>query len=151
MFVSASVAVDVPLGVAQHRLLEYLHRGDLDALASAAYGDGVTAFARAGVPGLSKTVEIQSVPAYQRGLTTVVPLRWVATGALGSAFPVLDANLELTAGEAGTEPVVVGSYRPPFGVVGAAIDRLVMHGVAQATVRRFAAQLAGVASGDPVS
>ena len=100
---------------------------------------------------MSKTVEIQSVPAYQRGSTTVVPLRWVATGALGGAFPVLDANLELTAEGSGTELLVVGSYRPPFGAIGAAIDRLVLHGVAQATVRRFAAQLADVAAGDPVS
>lgn len=147
MFVSASVAVDVPLGVAQHRLLEWLHRGDLEALASASYGEGVSVLARAGVPGLSKTVAILSIPAYQRGLTTVVPLRWVATGGLGSAFPVFDANLEMTAGEAGTELVIVGAYRPPLGVIGAAIDRMVLHGVAQSTVRRFAAQLGEVAAG----
>ena len=35
------------------------------------------------------------IPAYQRGTTTVVPIRWTATGSLAKAFPVLDANLEL--------------------------------------------------------
>jgi hypothetical protein len=149
VFVSESVSVDVPLAVAQHRLLEFLLRGDMDSLASAAYEEGVTVFTKAGVAGLSKTVEIQSIPAYQRGSSTVVPLRWVATGPLGSAFPVLDANLELSAGDAGTELLIVGSYRPPFGALGAALDRLMLHSVAQATVRRFATQLTAVAAGVP--
>jgi hypothetical protein len=135
------------MAVAQHRLLEYLHVGNLDAIASQAYREGATILARAGIGGLSKGVEIQSIPAYQRGATTVVPLRWVATGGLGGAFPVLDANLELTAADGGTDLLIVGSYRPPFGVLGAAVDRLVMHSVAQATMRSFAAQLCDVATG----
>src|SRR5437868_2219805 len=120
----------------------------MDTLAAAAYGEGATILARAGVHGLSKTVEIQSIPAYQRGSTTVVPLRWMATGALGGAFPVLDANLELSATDSGTELLIVGSYRPPLGPVGAALDRLALHAVAQATVRRFIAQLSEVALPD---
>jgi hypothetical protein len=147
VFVSESVTIDVPLAVAQHRLLEYLHGGDLESLASVAYAEGVTVLARSGIAGLSKTVEIQSIPAYRRGSTTVVPLRWIATGALSGAFPVLDANLELTAENAGTMLMVVGSYRPPFGVLGAVVDRLVLHGVATSTLRRFVAQLAEVAVG----
>lgn len=145
MFISESVALAVPLAIAQHRLLGYLRAGDMDSLAEVAYSEGATILARAGVHGLSKTVKIQSIPAYQRGSTTVVPLRWVATGALSGAFPVLDANLELTAAAAGTELAFVGSYRPPFGPIGAAIDRLVLHTVAQATVRSFIAQLAEAA------
>jgi hypothetical protein len=147
VFVSQSVALAVPMAVAEHRLLEYLHVGDLDAIASAAYREGATILARAGVAGLSKTVQIQSIPAYQRGATMVVPLRWVATGVLGGAFPVLDANLELTATEDGTDLLVVGAYRPPFGVLGAVVDRLVMHSVAQATMRSFVSRIAEVAVG----
>ncbi len=135
------------MAIAQHRLLGYLNAGDLDSITSAAIHEGATVLARAGLRGLAKKVEIQSIPAYQRGSTTVVPLRWVATGPLGGAFPMLDANVELAASDAGTELSVVGSYRPPFGPVGAAVDRLVMHAVAQATVRSFAAQLAEVAAG----
>ena len=147
MFISESAALVVPMAVAQHRLLEYLQVGDLDSLASAAYQEGASILARAGIGGLAKTVRIQSVPAYQRGSTTVMPIRWVATGALSGAFPVLDANLELSATEEGTELLVVGSYRPPFGALGVAVDRLVMHAVAQATIRSFTAQLTDVAAG----
>ncbi|HEX4016700.1 MAG TPA: hypothetical protein VHX15_08175 [Frankiaceae bacterium] len=68
------------MAVVQHRLLESLQVGDLDSLASEAYREGATILARSGIGGLSKAVEIQSVPAYQRGSTTVVPLRWVDTG-----------------------------------------------------------------------
>lgn len=139
----------MPLAVAKYRLLEYLRLGDLETLASAAYGEGVAVFTKAGVGGLSKTVAIQSIPAYQRGATTVIPLRWVATGPLGGAFPVLDANIELTATDAGSELLLVGSYRPPFGSVGVALDRLLLHNVGQSTVRRFAAQLAEIASSGP--
>ncbi len=147
MFVSEAVILAVPMAIAQHRLLGYLNAGDLDSITSAAMHEGAAVLARAGVGGLTKTVEIQSIPPYQRGLTTVVPLRWVATGPMGGAFPMLDANLELNASDAGTQLTVVGSYRPPFGPVGAAVDRLVMHAVAQATMRSFLAQLAEVAAG----
>ena len=150
MFITESVALAVPMAVAQHRLLEYLQVGDMDSLASDAYREGARILARAGVRGLSKTVQIQSIPAYQRGSATVVPIRWVATGPWSGAFPVLDANLELAATENGTDLIIVGTYRPPFGPLGAAVDRFVMHSVAQATMRSFAAQLAEVAAGTRV-
>jgi hypothetical protein len=149
VFVSESVLLDVPLAVAQHRLLEYLHRGNLETIACDAYADGVTMLAEAGVAGLSKTVQIQSIPAYLRGTITVIPLRWIATGAFSGAFPVLDANLELTATEAGTRLEIVGSYRPPFGAIGAAVDHLLLHTVASSTVRRFVALLGEVAAAAP--
>jgi hypothetical protein len=147
VFVSESVSIAAPLAAAKHRLIEYFRLGDMDSLASQAYGEGVTVFTQAGVGGLAKTVEIESVPAYDRGPATVIPLRWTATGPLGSAFPVLDANVELTGSETRTDLLVVGTYRPPFGALGVALDRLVMHGVAQATIRRFALQLAEIAGG----
>jgi hypothetical protein len=147
VFVTESVSIAAPLAAAKHRLIEYFRLGDMDSLASQAYGEGVTVFTQAGVGGLAKTVEIESVPAYDRGPATVIPLRWTATGPLGSAFPVLDANVELTGSETRTDLLVVGTYRPPFGALGVALDRLVMHGVAQATIRRFALQLAEIAGG----
>jgi hypothetical protein len=147
VFVSESVFIAAPLDAAKHRLLEYFRLGDMVSLASEAYGEGVTVFTQAGVGGLAKTVAIESVPAYDRGPATVIPLRWTATGPLGSAFPVLDANVELTGSEMRTDLLVVGTYRPPFGALGVALDRLVMHGVAQATIRRFALQLAEIAGG----
>jgi hypothetical protein len=142
VFVSETRTLAVPMAVAQHRLLRYLHAGDLDGIATAAYQEGTHVLAKAGVAGLGKSVKIENIPAYQRGATTVLPLRWVATGRLCRAFPVFDANLELTAAASGTQLLVVGSYRAPLGALGATIDRLVLHGVAQATIRSFVDQLA---------
>ena len=146
MFVSESLTVDVPLATAQHRLLTFLRVGDLDSVAAAAFGEGATVLARAGVGGLAKMVAVHSIPAYQRGVVTVVPLRWVATGPLSGAFPVLDANLELTALKSQTTITMIGSYRPPFGAVGEAIDSVVLNSVARASLRSFIGQLAEAAT-----
>lgn len=145
MFLSESLTVAVPLAVAQHRLLTFLHIGDLNSVVLAAYGEGATVLARAGVGGLAKTIAVESIPAYQRGAVTVVPIRWTATGLIGGAFPVLDANLEMAATDGATQLEIIGSYRPPLGKVGVTIDRLVLHAVARSTIRSFLRQLAQVA------
>ena len=146
MFFSESLILNAPLGRVQHRLLTYLQQGDLAAAANAAYGDGATVLARAGVGGVGKTVSIESIPAYQRGPMIVVPIRWMATGPLGAAFPVLDANLEMRGVEGGTELTLEGSYRPPLGHVGEAVDRLVLGRVARSTIRSFLDRLGELAS-----
>lgn len=62
-----------------------------------------------------------------RDAVTVIPLRWSATGPLGELFPTLDANLEISAADAGQCRVaLIGSYRPPLGSVGAVLDRAVL-------------------------
>ena len=145
VFLSESLLVDVPLAVAQHRLLAFLHVGDLDSVVADAFGEGATVLAKAGVGGLGKMVTVKSIPPYQRGAVTVVPIRWLATGPLSGAFPVLDANLEMAAAGSKTTVTIIGSYRPPLGKVGEAVDSLVLNSVAQSTVRRFLGQLAEVA------
>lgn len=145
MFLSESQTVELPLAVVQHRLLTFLHVGDLNSVVQAAYGEGATVLTRAGVGGLAKTIAVESIPAYQRGAVTVVPIRWTATGLIGGAFPVLDANLEMAAANGHTELEIIGSYRPPLGKVGVTIDRLVLHAVARSTIRSFLSQLAQVA------
>lgn len=146
MFVSDSLEVDIPLAAAEHRILAFLRIGDLDRLAATAYGEGVTVLARAGFGGMAKQVAVHSLPAYRRGPVVVVPLRWTATGRMAAAFPVLDANLEMTASDEGTTLTLIGSYRPPLGKVGASIDRLVLRSVARATIRSFLFQLGGLAT-----
>lgn len=65
-----------------------------------------------------------------------VSLRWEATGASGELFPVLDADLVLSAeGHDRSRLELVGSYRPPLGRAGAVLDRAVMNRVAAATIR----------------
>lgn len=71
---------------------------------------------------------------YRTGTTTVA-LRWEATGASGGLFPVLDANICLSpAGEQSARLALSGSYRPPFGRVGAALDTVILGRVAAATI-----------------
>lgn len=130
----------------QHRLLAFLHAGDLDDVASAAYREGVNVLARAGASGLAKSVTVQSLPAYRHGAVTVIPFRWLATGLLHGAFPVLDANLELAATGAHTTITIIGSYRPPLGKLGEVLDQLLLKTVARATIRHFLDQLAEVAT-----
>jgi hypothetical protein len=146
MFFSESLALDVPLAMVQHRLLTFLRVGDVDGVAAAAYGEGLTLLAHAGVGGFGKAVAVESIPAYRRAAVTVVPIRWVATGPMARAFPVLDANLEMSAANSETTLTMVGTYRPPFGKVGEAIDRIALQSIALATIRAFLSQLGEVAT-----
>lgn len=66
-----------------------------------------------------------------------VMLGWEAVRA-AALFPVMDAQLTLwplTSTE--TQLELEGSYRPPLGVVGNAIDAALGHRVAEAVVQRF--------------
>jgi hypothetical protein len=54
----------------------------------------------------------------------------------GDLFPVFDADLVLTpAGEERSSLELVGSYRPPLGRTGLALDRVILGRVARATIR----------------
>ena len=65
-------------------------------------------------------------------------MRWKAAGPGGALSPALDADIRLTpAGPAVTVLAVSGTYRPPLGTVGAAADRVILHRIAQATIRAF--------------
>ena len=47
-------------------------------------------------------------------------MRWEALGVTGGLFPVLDADIGLTAeGEEGTRMTLNGVYRPPLAALGA--------------------------------
>ena len=57
---------------------------------------------------------------------------WHGTG----LFPALEADLILAAkGQDQTQVTLHGYYRPPFGRLGAGLDRALMHRVASATIR----------------
>jgi hypothetical protein len=59
-------------------------------------------------------------------------------------FPTMDATLDIYAlGPGETQLDFHGSYRPPLGVVGAALDAAIGHRIAQAAVHRFVEDLAG--------
>jgi hypothetical protein len=66
-----------------------------------------------------------------------VPLTWEPVG-LESLLPQLDATIEVGAlGQDRTQLAISARYRPPLGVVGRAIDRVLLHRVAEATLKDF--------------
>jgi hypothetical protein len=140
MFVRDEVPIDVGFEVARDRLAN-LDRWFLTA-SDHAYGEGMAGLSRLGprgpAPGISRLTEIrfQSLTAHdgRAGLA----LRWEARGPGGRLFPVLDADLTLTsAGENAALLTLSGAYRPPLGNLGAELDRLLLHRVAEATIRNF--------------
>jgi hypothetical protein len=71
----------------------------------------------------------------------VVPLRWSATGPT-ELFPVMEADLEISPlGARESQLRLSGSYDPPLGLLGRQLDRLLLHQLAEATVRAFLSQL----------
>jgi hypothetical protein len=67
---------------------------------------------------------------------TLLPLSWKATGP-ERLFPS-HADLEIAAlGRSRTQLSISARYRPPLGVVGKALDRVLLHRVAEATIKDF--------------
>jgi hypothetical protein len=58
-------------------------------------------------------------------------------------LPALDATLDLlTLGPAEAQLDFVGKYRPPHGIVGAVVDRVIGHRIVDAAVHRFVEHVA---------
>ena len=117
--------------VAAARLTHFVNRGALRSASETAYLGGQVAGLRVGpfggVRGLSKLVRVQFAEPVRRDNLVTVPLRWEATGTAGELYPVLDADLTLTGDGAGQTRIRLdGSYRPPLGRTGAALDRAVL-------------------------
>ena len=93
-------------------------------------------------PLLGKEVRVELGEPRAVGEAVVVPMRWEATGAKG-LFPTLDADLEIDSlGPARTRVSLSGRYDVPFGVAGRAVDNLLLHGLAEETLRAFLHRLA---------
>lgn len=89
----------------------------------------------------SKAVEIRSGPLRHHGDSVLIPLRWVASEG-ASLFPRLDADLEASPfGPAQTQLVLRARYEPPGGALGRGVDRVLLHRLAESTLRAF---LAGI-------
>jgi hypothetical protein len=68
---------------------------------------------------------------------TSLPLTWEPIG-LEGLLPRLEADLEVgQLGEDRTQLAISARYRPPLGAVGRAVDRVLLHRVAEATVKDF--------------
>jgi hypothetical protein len=71
------------------------------------------------------------------GSRTLVPMTWEATGPDG-LLPTLDGDLEVAPmGPNRTQLSISVMYTPPMGALGRALDRALLHRVAEATVKDF--------------
>jgi hypothetical protein len=144
IFLEDFVDVSLPLGFIRGRCCRA--ENWLTALASAAEEDGEVLRLQIGPTWaggrVTREVEATVGPARDRGAACVVPLAWKATGMAG-LFPVLDGDLELAPlGSNRCRLTLSASYLPPLGDLGRALDRALLHRVAQSTVRSFLARVA---------
>ncbi|HVB50333.1 MAG TPA: hypothetical protein VND89_01135 [Acidimicrobiales bacterium] len=145
--------IDVPLPLAIIRGKFASTERWLTDVASAAEEDGEALRLQIGptwAGGLvTREVEVTLGPTHERGEALVVPLVWRATG-LAGIFPILNGDLELAPlGSQQCRLTLAATYLPPFGDVGRALDRALLHRVAQSTVRSFLARVAtNVEAGD---
>lgn len=151
MFVHYAVFVHIPLSTVERRL-EALN-ADLYEWAGVAYREGESLHARVGpgVEGLAKEVRLEIGPREVQRKGLVYPIRWVATGA-SSLFPTLTADLVLShAGPIGTRISFEGTYEPPMGPLGKAIDRVALRRLAESTVKNWVDRLAQALAAEPIS
>ncbi len=153
MFIGAEVGLGLGFNAAQARLANLAHGGLLRRVSDTAYGDLGSGLARVGplgaASGMSKLVAVRFSDMAVHEDFAVGAMRWEATGPGGALFPALDADIKLTqAGDDATVLAVCGVYRPPLGALGAGLDRVVLHRLAQAAIRTFAHRV-GAAITDP--
>jgi hypothetical protein len=149
VFAVHRVTIDAPYAVVSARLTHLLNWSVLHGLSQVAFDGGLETTARVGplgtAWGLSRLVRVRTLPPVWHKESTTIGLRWEAAGIAGELFPVLDAELTLAAdGRARTSLELVGSYRPPLGRAGIALDRAIMGRVAAATISSFLEQAAVV-------
>jgi hypothetical protein len=149
MFASHEVTFHLPYEVASARLVHLVNWGSLHSVSKAAYEGGYEIMLRVGpfgdLPGLSKLVRVRVLAPVRQESMERFALRWEATGPAGELFPVLDADLTLIADtDDRSRLVLVGSYRPPLGPTGAAVDRAIMNRIAVATIRSLLDSIAGL-------
>ena len=143
MFVGDEVLLEVSFAVACERLTQLTESGALITTSEDSYSRETGTLARVGAIGLSKLVRVQVRELARTEESAGIALRWEAAGPGGGLFPVLDADVRLTpAGAHVTLLSMAGSYRPPLGSLGQALDQAILHRVAAATIRRFVVQVA---------
>ena len=149
MFIEGHVPLPVSAETAVRLVMDAISTGGDIAPCDEAGMDVVVAV---GPGALAKRVRARLLEPHRAGNSTVVPVRWEATGPTGKLFPSLDADLAVTPVDAITCVLsLIGSYRPPLGAVGGALDQVAMRRVAQATVDGWLRQIASaVTAGHPV-
>jgi hypothetical protein len=147
VFVRDEIALNASFAAAQSRLSEVAGDDSLMSLSGDAYEAGLTGLIRVGplgeVPGISKLVRVQARELVTHDGHAVLTVRWEATGFSGGMFPALDADITLTSVAADQSLLAIdGAYRPPLAVLGAGLDKVILHRVAEGTVRSLLRKIA---------
>lgn len=150
MFVYYFVHVKRPFADVEPALVSQLNL--FGSFADAAYREGEDLRDKVGVrsdrPVMAKTVHLLAGTPLRGNQQTTVPFAWEATGTPG-LFPKLDADLIVAAvGPELSQIAVRGTYDPPLGSLGRALDRAVLHRVAEASVKGFVDRVAASVSGE---
>jgi hypothetical protein len=149
MFVTQHELLPLSLGTAQARLVNLVDQGGLATASHEAYMGQAEHLIRVGplgpVHGASRLVKVSFLDPVYRDDAMIIGLRWEAAGVTGGLFPVLDANLTVTRqDETTTRLSLEGSYRPPFGGLGAGLDQAILSKVAGSTARALLRDVAVV-------
>ncbi len=140
MFVQDFKVIDAPYGDVEARLDASSEAFFAEALGSSQVaGERITA--KVGPKGwpaaLSKTVAIRLGPVRRHGDSTLIAFSWQARGG-ASLFPRLDADLEVAPfGLDQTVLTIRGAYEAPAGWPGRVADELLLHRIAESTLRAF--------------
>lgn len=142
MFVYFYVQIERPFEEVEPQLLRMLP--GLRGWAEQAYRDGEHLYARIGTRKgkFAKTIEMTVGEPARGASETWIPVEWEATGMPG-LFPRMQADIVVaTVGPTLTQIALRGSYRVPLGKVGAALDRTLLHRIAEASVKSFVDRIA---------
>jgi hypothetical protein len=140
MFVRYYLELPLPTGQVKHALLD-APADWLSTVASQAQGRGDHLLTEVGVgplgPRLGRRVAVQLGEPVSFPSMTSLPLTWEPVGMEG-LLPRLEADLELgSLGGDRTQLAISARYQAPLGVVGRTLDRVLLHRVAEATVKDF--------------
>jgi hypothetical protein len=146
MFVTDKIGLALPFGTASLRLVNMIRGGSLVGASHVAYQSGLETLLRVGplsdIPATTKLVRVRFLDPVHADDTLRIGMRWEATGAAASLFPVLDADISLSPSAEHCTLSIAGTYRPPLGKLGAALDKAVLNRVATATIRQLLQRLA---------
>jgi hypothetical protein len=144
MFVQDFQVVDRTYDEVQARLGDDV-AGLLGRALDSARAEGENLRARVGPPSwpmlLAKTVEISPGPLRVHADRVLMAFSWEASGT-SSLFPQLDADLEAAPlGADRTQLALRARYEVPGGLLGRGVDHLLLHRVAESTIRAFLNQI----------
>jgi hypothetical protein len=156
VFIDHEVLLEVGFDPARAGLAKLARDNALTSASEDAYGEGIEDLIRVGplgsVPGASKLVQVRFRELAERDDRAGLAVRWEATGPGGGLFPALDADITVTPVDGQTTMLrLAGSYRPPLGALGTALDAAILHRVATATIRSFLNHLAAAIADPPAS